>query len=67
MLEIKSQDINNLKPYEGNARTHSDRQVGKIAASIKQFGFNNPVLIDKNSIIIAGHGRCQAARKQRNS
>ncbi len=63
MLEIKPRDINNLKPYEGNARTHSDRQVGKIAASIKQFGFNNPVLIDKNSIIIAGHGRCQAARK----
>lgn len=52
-----------LKPYEHNARTHSKKQVGQIADSIRQFGFNNPVLVDKDNIIIAGHGRVQAAIK----
>jgi hypothetical protein len=55
--------IENLIPYARNSRTHSDAQVAQIAASIKEFGFTNPVLIDKNSSIIAGHGRVMAARK----
>lgn len=52
-----------LIPYANNARTHSDAQVAQIAGSIRAFGFNNPVLIDENSTIIAGHGRVMAAHK----
>jgi len=55
--------IEKLIPYANNARTHSDKQVAQIAASIREFGFNNPVLIDEQSSIIAGHGRVLAARK----
>ena len=52
-----------LLPYAKNSRTHSDEQVAQIAASIKEFGFNNPILIDKDNTIIAGHGRLLAARR----
>ncbi|MCL4853172.1 MAG: ParB N-terminal domain-containing protein, partial [Bryobacteraceae bacterium] len=55
--------IKRLVPYARNARTHSDEQVAQIAASIAEFGFNNPVLVDTNAGIIAGHGRVLAARK----
>jgi site-specific DNA-methyltransferase (adenine-specific) len=55
--------IEKLIPYAKNSRTHSDEQVAQIAASIKEFGFNNPVLVDKGDVIIAGHGRVMAARK----
>jgi hypothetical protein len=51
-----------LKPYPRNARRHSRRQIRKIAASIERFGFVNPVLIDENNLIIAGHGRVAAAK-----
>jgi DNA modification methylase len=54
---------NDLIPYARNARTHSDAQVAQIAASIREFGFTNPVLTDGNNGIIAGHGRVLAARK----
>jgi len=50
-----------LIPYARNSRTHSDEQVAQIAASIREFGFNNPVLIDAENTIIAGHGRVLAA------
>src|SRR5580698_5226871 len=50
-----------LIPYARNARTHSDQQVAQIAASILEFGFTNPVLIDEEDGIIAGHGRVRAA------
>src|ERR1700751_5160104 len=50
-----------LIPYARNARTHSDHQVAQIAASIREFGFTNPVLIDEEDGIIAGHGRVLAA------
>ena len=56
-------DIESLIPYARNSRTHSDSQVAQIAASIKEFGFTNPVLIDEDGGIIAGHGRTMAARK----
>ena len=56
-------DIEKLVPYARNARTHSDAQVAQIAASIREFGFNNPVLIKADNTIIAGHGRVLAARK----
>ena len=52
-----------LIPYAANARTHSDAQVDKIAASIKEFGFNNPILIDQDKGVVAGHGRLMASQK----
>ena len=52
-----------LIPYARNSRTHSDAQVNKIAASIKEFGFLNPVIVDGKNGIIAGHGRIMAAQK----
>lgn len=55
--------IEALIPYARNARKHSDEQVAQIAASIREFGFNAPVLVDKDNGIIAGHGRVLAARK----
>ena len=51
-----------LVPYARNSRTHSPEQVAQIAASIKEFGFTNPVLIDANNTLIAGHGRVMAAQ-----
>ena len=55
--------VERLVPYAKNARTHSDEQVAQIAASIIEFGFTNPILVDSNAGIIAGHGRLLAARK----
>lgn len=52
-----------LIPYARNSRTHSDEQVAQICASIKEFGFTNPVLIDDDGVIIAGHGRTMAAQR----
>lgn len=60
---IEAIQIDALIPYARNSRTHSDAQVAQIAASIKEFGFTNPVLIDAGGGIIAGHGRVLAARK----
>ncbi|NBX72982.1 MAG: site-specific DNA-methyltransferase [Alphaproteobacteria bacterium] len=61
--KIEQWAIDKLIPYARNSRTHSDAQVAQIAASIKEFGFTNPVLIDGEGGIIAGHGRVIAARK----
>ncbi len=55
--------VEDLIPYENNARTHSEAQVAQIAASIKEFGFTNPILINEANIIIAGEGRAMAAMK----
>ena len=60
-LEIVYRSVIELVPYSRNARTHSDEQVAQIAASIREFGFTNPILIDAAVGIIAGHGRVQAA------
>ena len=62
-LQVESWPLERLIPYARNARTHSDKQVAQIAASIHEFGFNNPVLADAAGGIIAGHGRVLAARK----
>jgi len=62
-LKIEQVKLDALIPYARNSRTHSDAQVAQIAASIKEFGFTNPVLIDETGSIIAGHGRVMAARK----
>jgi ParB-like chromosome segregation protein Spo0J len=60
---LATRPIEALIPYARNSRTHSDEQVAQVAASIREFGFTNPVLIDEAGGIIAGHGRVLAARK----
>tara|TARA_R100001440_G_scaffold33925_2_gene52845 strand:- start:458 stop:1681 length:1224 start_codon:yes stop_codon:yes gene_type:complete len=62
-LNIEYQNISKLTPYARNSRTHSDEQVSQIAASIKEFGWTNPILIDEQDGIIAGHGRLMAAQR----
>ena len=62
-LAIEYRTVEQLIPYERNARTHSDAQVAQIAASIREFGWTNPVLVDGEDGVIAGHGRLLAARK----
>jgi len=59
----KVASVADLIPYALNSREHSDDQVAQIAASIRAFGFTNPVLIDEQNNLIAGHGRVMAARK----
>lgn len=61
-MQIQKLPIHVLRPYARNARVHSRRQIVKIATSIRRFGFNNPILIDDDLQIIAGHGRVEAAR-----
>jgi ParB-like chromosome segregation protein Spo0J len=62
-VKITQKKVTELIPYVNNSRTHSDEQVAQIAASIKEFGWTNPILIDGDNGIIAGHGRLMAARK----
>ncbi len=62
-LKIVNLDLGKLTAYDGNARTHSDKQIAQIAASIRTFGFLNPVLIGSDGIVIAGHGRVAAAKQ----
>ena len=63
MNQIELLLVSSLIPYARNSRTHSEEQVTQIAASIREFGFTNPVLIDSSGTIIAGHGRVMAAKK----
>jgi len=62
-VKITNKKVTELIPYVNNSRTHSDEQVAQIAASIKEFGWTNPILVDGSNGIIAGHGRLLAARK----
>ena len=61
--KLEWRSVEQLIPYVRNSRTHSDEQVAQIAASIKEFGWTNPILVDSENGIIAGHGRLLAARK----
>jgi len=61
--KLEWRSVSSLIPYARNSRTHSDEQIAQIAASIKEFGWTNPILIDGDNGIIAGHGRLSAARK----
>jgi len=61
--EIEWREVVELKPYARNARTHTDKQLCQIASSIERFGFTNPVLVDADDAIIAGHGRIEAAKQ----
>ena len=63
MRRYENVEIEKLKPYKNNARTHSDEQIEKIAKSMKEFGFINPVLVDGDLNVIAGHGRILGAKK----
>lgn len=62
-MSISMRNVQDLIPYVNNSRTHSDEQVAQIAASIREFGWTNPILVDGANGIIAGHGRLLAARK----
>jgi hypothetical protein len=62
-LSVQYRPVAALIPYARNARTHSERQVAEIAASIREFGWTNPILVDGDNGLIAGHGRLLAARK----
>src|SRR4051794_39376089 len=61
-MNVEFRPIASLRPNPRNPRTHSKRQIRQIADSIRAFGFTNPVLIDDADTIIAGHGRCEAAK-----
>ncbi len=61
-LRIRERPIAARKPYAGNPRTHSPMQIRQIAESLKKFGWTNPVLIDDDDGVIAGHGRIEAAQ-----
>ena len=60
---VEMRAISELVPYANNSRTHSPAQVEQIAASMREFGWTSPVLVDENGMIIAGHGRVLAAAK----
>ena len=60
---IKNVDINNIKPYEGNPRKISTKAVGMVANSIKEFGFQQPIVVDKENVIVVGHTRFQASKE----
>jgi len=62
-MQVEWRETSSLIPYARNARTHSDDQVQQVAASIKEFGWTNPILVDGDNGIIAGHGRLYAAQK----
>ena len=62
-MQIVYKKVNDLIPYINNSRTHSEEQVNQIVASINEFGFTNPLLIDEKDNIIAGHGRLLASKK----
>lgn len=62
-VKVTYRNIRELKPYKKNAKKHPKEQVEKIANSIKEFGFTQPVLIDKHNCVVAGHGRILGAKK----
>lgn len=62
--EIVFRPVQTLKPYERNARLHSEKQIEKLRQSIRRFKFCNPILIDRDGMILAGHGRFEAARRE---
>ena len=62
-MKIIYRDIKELKPYKKNAKKHPKEQVERIANSIKEFGFTQPVIVDKNKCVVAGHGRILGAKK----
>ena len=71
-LKVEDLGISTLKPYARNARTHTNKQIRQIAASIETFGWTNPILIDQDRQIVAGHGAwqrrsCSGSKRSRQS
>lgn len=62
-MKILDVDINDIKPYAKNAKKHPDEQIARIANSIREFGFKQPLVIDKDNVLIIGHGRLAAAKR----
>lgn len=62
-MNVVYKNISELKPYKNNTKKHPKEQVERIAESIRQFGFTQPVLVDKNNVVVAGHGRILGAKK----
>src|SRR4029077_2575728 len=62
-LKVRYRKLDEVRAFEGNARTHSDKQIEQLVAVIKKVGFGNPIQIDEAGTILAGHGRVLAARK----
>lgn len=62
-MNVENRKINEIKPYEKNAKIHDEKQVANVAESIKQFGFVQPVVVDKDGVIVIGHCRVLAAKK----
>lgn len=61
-MDIQQKPISDIFPYEKNAKKHTQKQVEQIAASIREFGFNQPIVVDKTGTIIVGHGRYEASK-----
>lgn len=61
-MEIVKLSIEKIQPYLKNAKKHPKKQIAQVAASIKEFGFNQPVVVDKNGVLIVGHARFEAAK-----
>lgn len=62
-MQIIQKDINELIPYNRNQKKHDDRQIQNVANSIKRFGWKQPIVIDKNDVVVIGHCRLLAAKK----
>ena len=62
-LNLEYRKISSLKPYKNNAKVHTPEQIGRIAQSIAEFGFLSPVVVNYDGTILAGHGRCEAAKR----
>lgn len=62
-MEVQQIDITLIKPYAKNAKQHPEEQIDKICRSIQEFGFNQPLVLDKEHVIIVGHGRFEAAQQ----
>lgn len=63
VMKITTKKLEDIIPYERNNRTHDQTQIDRLANSIKDFGFNQPIVLDKSGVIVAGHGRYFAAKK----
>lgn len=62
-MQTKLSPIDSILPYPKNPRTHSETQIDRIAKSIKEFGFNQPIVVDEKNVVLVGHGRLEAAKK----
>lgn len=62
-MKIDEINVNDIKPYEKNAKKHPDEQIERISNSIKAFGFKQPLVIDKDNVLVIGHGRLEAAKR----